>query len=67
MTSRDIVRGKNAVNELRKLNLEPLYHQLDITNEESINTFYDYIKEKHGGIDVLVNNAAIAFKVIFNR
>lgn len=30
---------------------------------ESINRFAKYLKEKHGGIDILVNNAAIAFKV----
>jgi carbonyl reductase 1 len=30
---------------------------------ESINRFAKYLKEKHDGIDILVNNAAIAFKV----
>lgn len=43
------------------LNLK--FHQLDIENIESIVTFRDYIKLTHGGLDVLVNNAATAFKM----
>lgn len=30
---------------------------------ESIATFRDYIKLTHGGLDVIVNNAATAFKM----
>ncbi|KPJ14621.1 Carbonyl reductase [NADPH] 1 [Papilio machaon] len=63
LTSRDEERGKKAVSELNKEGLSPLYHQLDITVKESVEVFRDYIKQKYGGIDVLVNNAAIAFKV----
>lgn len=62
LTSRDIDRGKKAVAQLEKEGLKPSYHQLDITDNASVETFRDYLKEKHGGIDVLVNNAAIAFK-----
>ncbi|CAG9762023.1 unnamed protein product [Ceutorhynchus assimilis] len=62
LTSRDPGRGQAAVESLKKLNLNPLYHQLDITDQDSVNTFRDYLKSKHGGIDVLINNAAIAFK-----
>ncbi|CAH2060451.1 unnamed protein product, partial [Iphiclides podalirius] len=62
LTSRDEERGKTAVLELNKEGLNPKYHQLDITDSKSLEVFRDYIKEKYGGIDVLVNNAAIAFK-----
>ncbi|CAH2060449.1 unnamed protein product, partial [Iphiclides podalirius] len=62
LTSRDEERGKTAVLELNKEGLNPKYHQLDITDTKSLEVFHDYIKEKYGGIDVLVNNAAIAFK-----
>lgn len=62
LTARDIDRGKNAVQELNKLGLKPEFHQLDINDESSIKKLHDDIKEKHGGIDVLINNAAIAFK-----
>ncbi|XP_063835067.1 carbonyl reductase [NADPH] 1-like [Ostrinia nubilalis] len=62
LTSRDVERGKKAVADLEKEGLHPSYHQLDITEDKSIETFRDFIKQKHGGIDILVNNAAIAFK-----
>ena len=62
LTSRDELRGQSAVNELKKLGLNPLFHTLDIDNNESIMTFRDYIKKNEGGIDVLVNNAGMAFK-----
>ncbi|KAL0810198.1 hypothetical protein ABMA28_010982 [Loxostege sticticalis] len=62
LTSRDVERGKKAVADLEKEGLHPSFHQLDITDNKSVETFRDFIKEKHGGIDILVNNAAIAFK-----
>lgn len=63
LTSRDEERGKNAVAELNKEGLKPSYHQLDVTDKKSLENFRDYIKSKYDGIDILVNNAAIAFKV----
>lgn len=62
LTARDETRGMRAVAELNKLGLSPIFYQLDITNEESITQIRDHIKEKYGGIDILINNAAIAFK-----
>lgn len=38
------------------------FHQLDVTNVESIRRLADYIRKTHGGLDILINNAAIAFK-----
>jgi len=61
LTARDVKRGEEAVSELKKSGLNPVFYQLDVNNVESIRKFHDFIKEKHGGIDVLVNNAAIAF------
>uniref|UniRef100_A0A1B6CFB5 carbonyl reductase (NADPH) n=2 Tax=Clastoptera arizonana TaxID=38151 RepID=A0A1B6CFB5_9HEMI len=62
LTARDVNRGKAAVEQLNKESLKPEFHQLDIKNKNSIDIFAKFLKEKHGGIDVLVNNAAIAFK-----
>lgn len=38
------------------------YHELDITNEESISSCISWIKNEFGKIDILVNNAAVATK-----
>lgn len=43
--------------------LKPKFHQLDIDSSESIATFKNYISITYGGLDVLINNAAIAYKV----
>ncbi|XP_014276619.1 carbonyl reductase [NADPH] 3 isoform X4 [Halyomorpha halys] len=61
LTARDVARGKKAVEELNKLGLKPEFHQLDIEDPKSIADFAEFIKNTHGGIDVLVNNAAIAY------
>jgi NAD(P)-dependent dehydrogenase (short-subunit alcohol dehydrogenase family) len=41
----------------------PKFHQLDVSDQKSLDTFFDYVKKEYGGIDVLVNNAAISNKV----
>lgn len=48
-----------AVEELKKLGLQPKFHQLDINDESSVIQLQDYLKDTYGGLDVLVNNAAI--------
>ncbi|XP_038222173.1 carbonyl reductase [NADPH] 1-like [Zerene cesonia] len=59
LTSRDINRGKEAIEILEKENLHPQFHQLDVSNEESVKAFAQYIKEKHNGLDILINNAGL--------
>ena len=61
LTSRDEGRGLAALETLRREGLEPKYHQLDICQEESVIKLRDFITEKYGGIDILVNNVGIAF------
>ena len=61
LTSRDVNRGESAVEEMKKLGLDPKFHQLDIDDEKSVLTLKDFFLEKYGGLDVLVNNAAIYY------
>ncbi|KAB0804809.1 hypothetical protein PPYR_01779 [Photinus pyralis] len=61
LTCRDEKRGNDSVNQLRQMGFNPLFHQLDINDEKSVQRFRDHIKTVEGGIDVLVNNAGIAF------
>ncbi|XP_033002883.1 carbonyl reductase [NADPH] 1-like [Lacerta agilis] len=63
LTARDVERGKEAVAKLQEEGLKPQFHQLDINDLQSIQTLRDFLKEKYGGLNVLVNNAGIAFKV----
>lgn len=60
LTSRDEVRGKAAVAELNKQGLKPEYHQLDVTDRNSILLLRDHLKATHGGLDILINNAGVA-------
>ncbi len=62
LTSRNPQLGKEAVTQLEGEGLAPKYHQLDITSLESIETLKKFMVEKYGGVDVLVNNAGIAYK-----
>ncbi|KAL1493753.1 hypothetical protein ABEB36_009447 [Hypothenemus hampei] len=59
LTSRDPVKGQEAVTKLKALGLNPLFHQLDITDQISIDNFKKFIKEEYGGIDILINNAGV--------
>ncbi len=62
-SARDHRRGEAAVAALQQEGLHPKFHQLDITDTDSIRKLADYLKDNYGGLDVLVNNAAIAYKV----
>lgn len=63
LTARDVSRGQEAVKKLNGLGLKPAFHQLDINDQGSVDKFRDYIKNTYGGLDLLVNNAAIAYPV----
>jgi carbonyl reductase 1 len=62
LTARSEERGLEAVKQLEAENIKVHFHQLDIDNEDSIKALATFIKDKYGCLDVLVNNAGIAFK-----
>lgn len=62
LTARDVGRGEAAVGRLNELGLKPKFHQLDVTDIGSVAAFAKFVADKYTGIDVLVNNAVIAFK-----
>jgi carbonyl reductase 1 len=54
--------GVKAVADVEKdIGIKVNFHQLDIDNIDSIQKFANHLKQEHGGLDVLVNNAAIAY------
>uniref|UniRef100_A0A9L0RK46 Carbonyl reductase 1 n=1 Tax=Equus caballus TaxID=9796 RepID=A0A9L0RK46_HORSE len=64
LTARDAARGQAAVQQLQAEGLSPRFHQLDINDLQSIRALRDFLKKEYGGLDVLVNNAGIAFKTV---
>jgi carbonyl reductase 1 len=55
---------KKVIDELGDRRLGDIrFHQLDITNEDSCRAFANFLNQEHSdGIDVLINNAGIAFR-----
>ncbi|XP_059020665.1 carbonyl reductase [NADPH] 1 isoform X2 [Mustela lutreola] len=62
LTARDEARGRAAVQQLQAEGLSPRFHLLDIDDLQSIRALRDFLRREYGGLDVLVNNAGIAFK-----
>uniref|UniRef100_A0A0B7AQJ4 Uncharacterized protein n=1 Tax=Arion vulgaris TaxID=1028688 RepID=A0A0B7AQJ4_9EUPU len=62
LTSRDEGRGKAAVKELEKEGLHPKYFLLDINNRKNVEELRDFLQKNYNGLDVLINNAGIAFR-----
>ncbi|XP_049871519.1 carbonyl reductase [NADPH] 1-like [Pectinophora gossypiella] len=60
LTARDVNKGIEAVENLKTEGLNPEFHQLEVTDEESVKKFAYYLKQQHGGIDILINNAGVA-------
>ena len=63
LTSRDETLGREAIRTLEHEGLRPMYHQLDITSQESIDQLKSFLLAQYGGLDILVNNAAICYKL----
>ncbi|KAK6920165.1 Short-chain dehydrogenase/reductase SDR [Dillenia turbinata] len=67
LTARDEKKGLEA---LEKLKLESgisenvIFHQLDVTDQSSVDAFADFIKAKFGRLDILVSNAGIGGAVV---
>ncbi|XP_036755215.2 carbonyl reductase [NADPH] 1-like [Manis pentadactyla] len=63
LTARVVARGQAAVQQLQAEGLSPRFHLLDIDDLQSIRALRDFLFKEYGGLDVLVNNAAISFWV----
>ncbi|KAJ7519556.1 hypothetical protein O6H91_20G044200 [Diphasiastrum complanatum] len=60
LTARNVDRGQLAVDQLRAKGLPNVaFHQLDVTDSKSIENLAVWIKQQHGGLDILINNAGI--------
>lgn len=64
LKARDEEKGKRALAKLKKeAGLYPKFYKLDVTNYDQVDEFAKFIENKYGGVDILVNNAAVLYKV----
>lgn len=59
--ARDAAKGEAAAHPLRREGLAVFPHQLDVTDQQSIDRLYTAITTDFGQLDILVNNAAILY------
>jgi NAD(P)-dependent dehydrogenase (short-subunit alcohol dehydrogenase family) len=64
LTSRDERKGQQTLAEIKtelgtRLAGELVYHQLDVTDTESVQRLYAFVVAEYGTAEVLVNNAAV--------
>ena len=59
LTARNMHQGRPLVNELRNQWKNIWFHQLNVTEEQSIKDLIAYLEEDCGKLDILVNNAGI--------
>ncbi|KAL9688937.1 hypothetical protein QQ045_033364 [Rhodiola kirilowii] len=66
LTARDEQRGLEAVEKLKAEGLFDyvVFHQLNVTDPESIASLAEFVKSKFGKLDILVNNAGIEGTVV---
>ncbi|XP_043706901.1 (+)-neomenthol dehydrogenase isoform X2 [Telopea speciosissima] len=65
LTSRDVLRGQNAIELLRAQGLDNVhFFRLDVTDPALIHAFVSWLRDKYGGLDILVNNAGVSFNEI---
>ncbi|KAI3698704.1 hypothetical protein L2E82_42446 [Cichorium intybus] len=61
LTSRDTTAGEEATKALQEGGFKVVFHQPNILDHESIDSFCGWVKEKYGGIDILANNAGMNY------
>jgi NAD(P)-dependent dehydrogenase (short-subunit alcohol dehydrogenase family) len=59
LTSRDPEKGQKAAEQLHTEGLEVTYCPLDVAHPESIVALSQFVREKFGRLDVLINNAGL--------
>jgi carbonyl reductase 1 len=62
LACRNEASGKGAAEKISAMGLDCEFRQLDISDKTSVNKFASALENDYGHIDVLVNNAGIAFK-----
>ena len=59
LTSRDESKGKAAAAELHREGLDVAFHQLDVTDPDSVSRLAADLESERGRLDILINNAGV--------
>jgi carbonyl reductase 1 len=59
LAARDHGRGEQAVAQLRNEGLNPVFHPLDVRDTDQVNAAAELLRERHGGVDIVLSNAAL--------
>ena len=62
-SARSVANGEEASRKLKEEGLTATYLQADVTDSASFSAIRDKLVKDHGGLDIFINNAGIAFKV----
>lgn len=60
LTARDPDKGQAALRLLEAEGLSAHFHQLDLTDDQSIEAMVNHVRAQHGGVDLLIQNGAYA-------
>lgn len=59
LTSRDVAKGEAAAQAIQHEGKDVRFHQLDVSDESSVDATLQFVRAEYGRLDVLVNNAAV--------
>lgn len=62
LTARDSEAGSAAAAQLAAEGLSVEAQTLDVTHQDSITAFADWLRDHHGGINILINNAGVSLR-----
>jgi 3-oxoacyl-[acyl-carrier protein] reductase len=55
--------GQDVADGIRKAGGDAAFYRLDVTNTQSVNDLLTTLEKRYGALDVLVNNAGIAYRL----
>ena len=58
LTGRDPDRVRDAADEIGRESRRPKPHRLDVRSTEEIEAFASFVSGRHGGVDIVISNAA---------
>jgi NAD(P)-dependent dehydrogenase (short-subunit alcohol dehydrogenase family) len=59
LAARSAERGQQAVEQLRGEGLSPVFYQLDVRDTDQLDAAAETMRERHGGVDIVLSNAAM--------